>query len=116
MDNKKTVLDGEEYVMLALMAALVPILCVEMFGVSAMRAAFPHHLVDDMPKPADLALSLATAAVIITLRFYLTEIFKPVGRRWLSPRHRELDDRVQRFATVFFKFLYVCCAMTDADA
>lgn len=97
---------AEELVMVALTVTLVPLCYVELFGVSAMRAAFPR--VDNMPKASDLALSIATAAVIVALRFYLTETFKPVGRRWLSPRNRVVEDRVERFATVFFKFL---CAL-----
>jgi hypothetical protein len=106
--NSKAALGMEEYVMVALTVTLVPLCYVELFGVSAMRAAFPRdpEMAASMPKPSDMGLSIATAAVIVALRFYLTEAFMPLGRRWLSPRNRVLEDRVQRFATVFFKFSF----------
>lgn len=101
----------EEYVMVALTVMLVPLCYVELFGVSAMRAAFPRdpETAEGMPQPSEMRISLATAAVIIVLRFWLTEAFKPLGRRWLSPRNRVVEDRVQRFTTVFFKFLFYVC-------
>lgn len=103
----RLLLSAKESLLLLMTLLLVPILVAELFGVSRMRSAFPDAHGDAMPQFADLLVSVATAVVIVGLRLALTAAFKPLGRCLLSPDKRSHPDRVERFATVLFKLLYV---------
>lgn len=109
----KLLLSAKESLLLVLTLLLVPILIAELFGVSRMRSAFPAVSEGEsedgeaMPRFSDLLVSAASAVAIIGLRLVLSAAFKPLGRRLLSPDKRSHSDRVERFATVLFKFLYV---------
>jgi hypothetical protein len=105
----RVLLSAKESLLLLMTVLLVPILVAELFGVSRMRSAFPDAdpQGDAMPHFADLLVSVATAVVIVGLRLALTAAFKPLGRCLLSPDKRSHPDRVERFATVLFKLLYV---------
>ncbi|KAG7384404.1 Ceramide synthase 6 [Phytophthora boehmeriae] len=103
----KVLLSAKEYVLVALTVTLVPIVLAELFGVAQMRAAIPEFQTDpDMPHISEWLVGVAFAFVIIALRFAFLAVFKPIGRRVLSPAKRLREDRVDRFATVLFKFTY----------
>lgn len=104
----KLVLSAKERLLLLLTLLLVPILVAELFGVSRMREAFPAELSglqEPMPELTDLLLAVGSAAVIVGLRLALSAAFKPLARSLLAPEKRVHADRVERFATVLFKFL-----------
>ncbi|KAG3090446.1 hypothetical protein PI124_g10256 [Phytophthora idaei] len=103
----KVLLSAKEYVLVALTMTLVPIVLAELFGVAQMRAAIPEFQTDpDMPHISEWLIGIGFAFVIIALRFAFMAVAKPLGRRVLSPTKRLHADRVERFATVLFKFMY----------
>lgn len=100
-------LSAKEYVLVALTLTLVPIVLVELYGVTQMRATIPEFQTDpEMPHISEWLIGIAFAFIIIALRFAFLEFAKPLGRRVLSPTKRICADRVERFATVLFKFMY----------
>lgn len=101
----KVRLTAKEGVLLAATLLLAPILVAELFGVAEMRRAFTDTS-PEMPQFADLLVAVASATAIIVLRLVLTAVFAPVGRLVLAPAKRQAD-RVERFATVLFKFTCV---------
>lgn len=102
----KVLFSAKEYVLVALTLLLVPIVLAELFGVAQMRAAIPEFQTDpDMPHISEWLIGIGFAFVTITLRFAFLAVAKPLGRRVLSPTKRLHADRVERFATVLFKFL-----------
>lgn len=104
----KVQLNVKEIVLVTLTIALVPILAAEMYGVALMRAAIPEFETDPrMPQVADLAYAVGFALLIVAARYVATSAFKPLGRCILSPSKRIQEGRVERFATVLFKFLCV---------
>ncbi|RLN70961.1 hypothetical protein BBJ28_00020115, partial [Nothophytophthora sp. Chile5] len=103
----RVLLSAKEYVLVILTLTLVPIVLVELFGVSQMRAAIPEFQTDpNMPQLEDWLVGILFAFAIIGVRFALTAVFKPLGRMVLSPTKRNKEDRVERFATVLFKFTF----------
>jgi hypothetical protein len=111
---------AKERVLLVMTLLLAPIFLSEIYGVAVMRAR-PGFVAryNEMPHFYDLFLALAFSAVILVLRLVLTRAFQPLGRLILSPAKRSNPDRVERFATVLFKFLYVAdmrwWALLDAN-
>ncbi|RLN70959.1 hypothetical protein BBJ28_00020113 [Nothophytophthora sp. Chile5] len=101
----KVSLSAKEYVLVAMTLMLVPILLLELMGVSQTRAANKgfQEGAPGMPQLTDLLVAGAVSALIIVARFALTRAFEPLGRVVLSPNKRVHHDRVQRFATVLFK-------------
>ncbi|TMW61309.1 hypothetical protein Poli38472_013772 [Pythium oligandrum] len=97
----------KERVLLGMTLLLVPILFSQIYGVAVMRAEEPLFQTNpEMPQVADLGIGVGIAFVIVALRYVLSKAFMPIGRRVLSPSKRTSEDRVERFATVLFKFLY----------
>ncbi|POM73068.1 Hypothetical protein PHPALM_10118, partial [Phytophthora palmivora] len=104
----KVSLSAKEYVLVAMTLTLVPILLLELYGVSHTRNnnhAF-HDGTPDMPQLTDLLIGAAVSLVIIAVRFVCGKVFAPLARVVLSPKKRVVEDRVHRFATVLFKFMY----------
>ncbi|KAG6623474.1 LAG1 longevity assurance [Phytophthora cinnamomi] len=103
----KVLLSAKEYVLVALTLTLVPIVLAELFGVAQMRAAIPEFQTNpDMPHISEWLVGIGFALLIIALRFAFLAVAKPLGRRVLSPAKRQHPDRVERFATVLFKFTW----------
>jgi hypothetical protein len=61
-----------------------------------------------LPSLYDLPEALMYAAAICVVRYFAEATFKPLGRAILSPKKRIQPDRVERFASVTFKFCYYC--------
>ncbi|CEG49741.1 longevity-assurance family protein [Plasmopara halstedii] len=103
----KVLLSAKEYVLIALTLTLAPIVLLELYGVTQMRATIPEFQTNpDMPHISEWLIGIGFAFVIIGLRFVFLKIAKPIGRNVLSPTKRIHADRVERFATVLFKFMY----------
>lgn len=100
-------LSPKEYVLVGLTATLVPISLVELAAVTKMRGFLPQ-VEDDpaMPHASDLLAGVACALVITVLRRYFADALQPVGRLVLAPK-KQTKDRLLRFGTVLFKFMYV---------
>lgn len=98
----------KELVLMGMTLLLAPIFFAEIYGVAVMRRApaFLGDRADEMPQFADLLIALALSAVFVGLRLVLTKLFQPLGRVVLSPTKRTSVERVERFSTVLFKFLY----------
>ncbi|KAL4166112.1 hypothetical protein KRP22_013377 [Phytophthora ramorum] len=104
----KVALSAKEYVLVAMTLTLVPILLLELFGVSHTRSsnqAF-HDGTPDMPQLPDLMIGGAVSLLLIAARFVTGILCAPLARLVLSPKKRVVEDRVHRFTTVLFKFLY----------
>uniref|UniRef100_K3X972 TLC domain-containing protein n=1 Tax=Globisporangium ultimum (strain ATCC 200006 / CBS 805.95 / DAOM BR144) TaxID=431595 RepID=K3X972_GLOUD len=103
----KILLSTKENVLVALTLLLVPLLLVEFYGISQMRAAHPEFATNaDMPQFVDFLTAIAYSGVIVAVRYVLTRALKPLGRVLLEPKKRTNEDRVERFTTVLFKFIY----------
>ena len=103
----KVQLSTKELVLLTLTVLLVPIVLAELFGVAQMRAAIPEFQTDpNMPQISEWIIGIGFAFLMIALRFAFLAVAKPIGRRVLAPAKRVRADRVERFATVSFKFTY----------
>jgi hypothetical protein len=103
----KVSLSAKEYVLVAMTLTLVPILLLELFGVSKSRSdnqAF-HDGTPGMPQLMDLLIGGAVSLLLVTARFVAGFAFAPLARVVLSPKKRVIEDRVQRFSTVLFKFM-----------
>ncbi|KAG2782405.1 hypothetical protein PC129_g16638 [Phytophthora cactorum] len=104
----KVSLSIKEYVLVAMTLTLVPILVLELYGVSHTRShnqAF-HDGTPGMPQLTDLLIGSTTSLVIIGARFIAGKAFAPLARVVLSPKKRVVEDRIHRFTTVLFKFIY----------
>lgn len=98
-----------EYALVVMILMLVPILFLELVGVGQMRSinkAF-HDDTEGMPQLADLRIGGAVSLLLIGVRLVAIKTFSPLARIVLSPKKRVVEERVQRFATVLFKFMYV---------
>ncbi|KAE9004213.1 hypothetical protein PR003_g17755 [Phytophthora rubi] len=104
----KVALSAKEYVLVAMTLTLVPILLLELFGVSHTRSnnrAF-HDGTPGMPQLSDLLIGGAVSLLLVAARFVAGKAFAPLARVVLSPKKRVIENRVHRFTTVLFKFLY----------
>lgn len=104
----KVSLSIKEYVLVAMTLTLVPILVLELYGVSHTRShnqAF-HDGTPGMPQLTDLVIAGVTSVLLIGARFIAGKAFAPLARVVLSPKKRVVEDRVHRFTTVLFKFIY----------
>ncbi|KAF4046802.1 TLC domain [Phytophthora infestans] len=104
----KVSLSIKEYVLVSMTVTLVPILGLELYGVSHTRShnkAF-HDGTPGMPQLTDLVVAGASAVLLIGARFVAGKAFAPLARVVLSPKKRVVEDRVHRFTTVLFKFMY----------
>ncbi|KAG7382866.1 Ceramide synthase 6 [Phytophthora pseudosyringae] len=107
----KVSLSVKEYVLVAMTLTLVPILLLELFGVSHTRSSNQAFLdgTQDMPQLTDLLIGGAVSLLLIAARFVAGKSLAPLARVMLSPKKRVIEDRVHRFTTVLFKLLYFTC-------
>ncbi|RLN61497.1 hypothetical protein BBJ29_009398 [Phytophthora kernoviae] len=104
----KVSLSAKEYVLVAMTLTLAPILLLELYGVSHTRInnqAF-HDGTPEMPQLKDLLIAGGVSLLLIVTRFAAGVALAPLARVLLSSKKRVIEERVQRFATVLFKFLY----------
>ncbi|KAG7384403.1 Ceramide synthase 6 [Phytophthora boehmeriae] len=104
----KVSLSAKEFVLVAMTLTLVPILLLELYGVTHTRNVNQSFTdgTPDMPQLKDLMIAGGVALLIIAARFAAGMLFAPLARVVLSPKKRVIEERVQRFATVLFKFVY----------
>lgn len=102
----RMVLSAKEYVLVGLTLLLIPTYIGQAIGIYEIRQLFHEDKFEHMPQPVDCLIGLSWAFVIMAARYVLTKAFMPLGRMVLSPKKRINVDRVERFATVLFKFLY----------
>lgn len=104
----KILLSAKENILVGLTLLLVPLLLIEFYGISQMRAAHPEFATNAaMPQFVDFLTAIGYSVVIVAARYVLTRALKPLGRILLEPKKRTNEDRVERFTTVLFKFMCV---------
>lgn len=101
----KVELNTKEKVLLGLTLALAPIFVCEVYGVKVMRETEAFRTNPAMPQLADLGIGFAIAIAFVAVHYVLVRVFEPIGRLVLAPTKRT-QERVERFATVLFKFIY----------
>jgi len=101
-------LSPKEKMLVGLTATLAPLMLVEIYSVAKTRAETPEFATDpNMPQARDLLVGVGFALALIVLRRVLSTVLQPLGRLILDPRKSASKDRMDRFGTVLFKFLYV---------
>ncbi|KAI9920038.1 hypothetical protein PsorP6_015364 [Peronosclerospora sorghi] len=106
----KTLQSVKQYALIAMTLILIPICLLQIVGVMQMRSnnkAFEDT--PGMPGFTDLLIGGAFSLGFIGLRFIAVDLFVPLGRVCLSPEKRVNEERVSRFATMVFKFLFFVC-------
>jgi hypothetical protein len=99
------VMSTKENALVFMTFLLIPCFVLGFMGMSRMRAASEQFETNpDMPQVKDLLYAFSFSFCIIFLRYYSTKMLKPVSRLILSPEKRTNEERVDRFATVAFKF------------
>uniref|UniRef100_A0AAV1TR36 TLC domain-containing protein n=1 Tax=Peronospora matthiolae TaxID=2874970 RepID=A0AAV1TR36_9STRA len=107
----KDMLSVKDCVLVAMTLMLVPILLIELFGVAMVRKNMEAFQNDapGMPRFTELLIGGAVSLLLIGVRLTAVKALLPLGRAVLSPQKRVVEDRVLRFATVLFKFIYFVC-------
>ena len=75
-----------------------------MTGLDQTRSDFQPYL--GRPEPQDLIWSVGFCLMFLILRHVSVSILRPLGTRVLTPAKRVQPDRLDRFASVSFKFVF----------
>ena len=100
-------LSVKEYVLVVMTLTLLPILLVELYGISLARInnkAFQDDT-PGMPQFTDLLIGGAVSLMLMGVRCITGKAFLPLGKAVLSPQKRVVEVRVHRFTAVSFKLM-----------